>query len=251
MSEPKFKLTGPLKNLTVYEDRLVLSTKGGMLTNVRENTFDYNSISSIEFMPASLMVVGYILFVIQGNEGKFLNLDLARGIGNAAKDNAFAFKPECNDDAKAAKNYIESQIKKLRNNASSNAFSGSAADEIRKFKQLLDEGIINKSEFDEKKNILLGSMQNSVSNKATINENEIDKDIQSSGQEIPKQQGEKIFSDTSNENPSQDLNKSKSTQYLIYFGVFIGIVLLWGVSPVIGLITLTASVIYIWKKSKT
>ena len=54
---------------------------------------------------------------------------------------------------------IERYINQAKNNASSPAPTInqiSAADEILKFKNLLDQGIINQEEFDKKKKELLG-----------------------------------------------------------------------------------------------
>ncbi|HAP9644994.1 TPA: SHOCT domain-containing protein, partial [Enterococcus faecium] len=50
--------------------------------------------------------------------------------------------------------YIEKQQSILDNNSKETQIS--SADEIKKYKELLDEGIINQEEFDFKKKELLG-----------------------------------------------------------------------------------------------
>lgn len=70
------------------------------------------------------------------------------------------FSPKQNELAENVYNHIRTLIEENKKNMSTiiNQFqSFSSADELRKFKQLLDDGIITQEEFDEKKKQLLES----------------------------------------------------------------------------------------------
>ena len=84
----------------------------------------------------------------------------AIGIGKAIigydNDNAFVYvKRSLNDEVSSAKSFIENQMIKSKQASRTVVNTLSPADELRKFKQLLDDGIINQAEFDEKKKQLL------------------------------------------------------------------------------------------------
>ena len=65
-------------------------------------------------------------------------------------DNTVLFKQEGNEVAKKIKNYIEQRIIEEKNSA------GDEFKKLKELKELLDAGIIEKNEFDEKKRQLLG-----------------------------------------------------------------------------------------------
>ena len=54
------------------------------------------------------------------------------------------------------KDYVQSKINSINNQQTTVINPTSGADELRKFKQLLDEGIISQEEFDTKKKQILG-----------------------------------------------------------------------------------------------
>ncbi len=72
---------------------------------------------------------------------------------NFYNENTFTFEETntSNTQMEEIHNYIDKQIEQLKNINS----SLSTADEILKFKNLLDMGIINQEEFERKKNELL------------------------------------------------------------------------------------------------
>lgn len=155
-------IPGINKTLIVYEDRVVLEAeKAGFAASLiglsqGSKTFAYESISSIEFKEATLATNGYIHFNIEGDSGKNNIVSLGKTFLAAQNENRFDFSSrKKNEAALDAKNYIESQMIRAKKAPQAVVNTISAADELRKFKQLLDEGIISQAEFDEKKKQLL------------------------------------------------------------------------------------------------
>ena len=73
---------------------------------------------------------------------------------------SFVFGKNSDELAIKAQSYIHEQIEKIKNGAQQTtqnfeSIQNSQADEIRKFKQLLDDGIITQDEFDAKKKVIL------------------------------------------------------------------------------------------------
>jgi hypothetical protein len=161
MSTQKYKIKGENKTMTVYENKVVLEGEKGFLVaamgvNQGQKTFAYESISSIEFEEATLMGNGRITFNIQGDTGRNSVLGMGKMMIGVQNENAFQYqKRSQNQEVIAAKNYIEDQMIKAKQSSKTVVNSVSPADELRKYKQLLDDGIINQAEFDEKKKQLL------------------------------------------------------------------------------------------------
>lgn len=161
MSEEKFKIEGDSKTMIVYENKVVLEAEKGLLlaamgANQGQKTFTYESISSIEFEQATLMGNGRITFNIQGDNGRTSVMSIGKMVAGVQNDNTFQYqKRNQNEEVLAAKNYIEDQMIKAKRAPQAVVNAVSPADEIRKYKQLLDDGIISQAEFDEKKKQLL------------------------------------------------------------------------------------------------
>ncbi len=147
--------------LKVYEDKVVISrnTFGGFISQSLkgDKTFFYNDLTAIEYRKPTIMANGYIKFIAAGTQ------EINQGVGklgmttaNAAKDpNTLilrAFNKEIPKKSEEIYNYILEKIQKGKN---ANVNNISSADEIMKFKKLLDEGIISQDEFDKKKQELL------------------------------------------------------------------------------------------------
>lgn len=150
--------------LEVYEDRVVLCHNKSLFgkfaalaeQNVGEKTLYATDISSVEFKPAQKMYIGYIRFSV------FMGSEVRKTTADAAQDpNAVAIGlVERNEQAAEIKKYLDQMLANARNNKNqgSNTIiqSTSNADELKKYKELLDSGIISQEEFDAKKKQLLG-----------------------------------------------------------------------------------------------
>ncbi|MCX6726712.1 MAG: SHOCT domain-containing protein [Candidatus Shapirobacteria bacterium] len=96
-----------------------------------------------------MLLDGYIQFTLPGG------IESRGGSLSAASDeNSVGFKKSKNNSAIALKDKIE-ELRRKSSLSVNQVVQVSAADEIKKFKQLLDEEIITKEEFDKKKKELL------------------------------------------------------------------------------------------------
>lgn len=139
------------RTLEVYKNKVVIKTNvtlGSIITGNAtdgKKTIYFNDVIGLQFKPCGALI-GY------------LQLETASPIMNNEKsnfynENTFTFEETntSNTQMEEIHNYIDKQIEQLKNINS----SLSKADEILKFKNLLDMGIINQEEFERKKNELL------------------------------------------------------------------------------------------------
>ena len=157
----KYKLTSHTgTTLEVYDDYYILNHMqvGSLLTNLARGgalggkKVFYHDLSGIQFREPSGILVGFIQFIFAGsNESK-------KGVSDAANDeNTILIKTEEHVTiARQIVSFIEERIKISKNPTISISSQFSSADEIRKLKELLDDGIITDEEFSAKKKQLLG-----------------------------------------------------------------------------------------------
>jgi len=115
-------------------------------------TFYYHQITGVQFKKADRFSnQGYIQFTIPGgNESK-------GGLFAAIQDeNTACFTYKENDMAATIHSYIEQKILEARSPQVQTSAPSTTADEIRKMKSLLDEGLIDQAEFDAFKKKHLG-----------------------------------------------------------------------------------------------
>jgi hypothetical protein len=138
-------LNGTNGQLALYSDKIIITRKGLMST--KEKTIYLNQITGVQLKQPSRWTKGYILFTVPGSVE-------TRGdpIMAVMDENAVMFDSANNDAALEIKNTTE----KLMSQYARIATNFSPADELKKFKQLLDDGTISKEEFEQKKKQLLG-----------------------------------------------------------------------------------------------
>jgi hypothetical protein len=138
-------LNGTNGQLALYSDKIIITRKGFMAT--KEKTIYLNQITGVQLKQPSRWTKGYILFTVPGSVE-------TRGdpIMAVMDENAVMFDSANNDAALEIKNTTE----KLMSQYARIATNFSPADELKKFKQLLDDGTISKEEFEQKKKQLLG-----------------------------------------------------------------------------------------------
>lgn len=149
------------KILDVYENKVVFTSTRSTSTLVTgilfsgsqmtqgEKTIYYRDAIGIQFKPSSLLD-GYIQ--IETPAGNMTSSSSAYG-----GENSIQFGKERNEEAAAIAAFIKGKIEEIKN-APANAVvhQNSSADELLKFKSLLDAGVITPEEFAEKKKQLLG-----------------------------------------------------------------------------------------------
>lgn len=139
-----YQFKKPQKATITLEDDSITIQKHGHFQKLKgANRIPFSSISSMQYREAKLSVNGMLRFTITGNSTLH---------GLLADDNSILFVKKNAAEVEAIRNFIQNKISS-KNEISS---SDNVTEEIRKFKALLDDGIISKQEFEEKKKQLLG-----------------------------------------------------------------------------------------------
>lgn len=146
------RMTGQNGKLYLYEDRIVIERKGYIANSIfgaaSDKIIPLDSVASVQFKKPGFFV-GYLQFGIYGA------VEAKSNVFNANEDeNTVTFSSKKTELAISIKNYIENAIS--QRSKSSSVRSESIADEILKFKQLADSGVITQEEFEAKKKQLLG-----------------------------------------------------------------------------------------------
>ena len=146
-------LVGAQRVLDVYEDRVVLTQVKNLRSLITHDFFNgvkelpFAMISSIQFKPASKLILGFIQFEVPG----------VRTGSNFGSENSWTFDESLNQVAQTVAEYCRKQVINYHKPQQSQVVNQvSAADELKKFKELLDLGVITQEEFDAKKKELLG-----------------------------------------------------------------------------------------------
>ena len=147
--------------LELYNDRLI--GKGG---RAGERTYFFKNYMDIQWSPASVATqFAQVVFITPKNSGNFYagsnlasiadsnKIPFCSGMFSYAAANEYA-KTLCEDIRKAMNEYQDAASK--ADTTTTVIQQASAADELKKFKELLDMGIITQEEFDAKKKQLLG-----------------------------------------------------------------------------------------------
>ena len=149
------ELNGVNGQIELYHDKAIIKRKG-FISKLSQGFFKgdktiyLSQISSIQVKPGSMLTNGYIQFSLSGGN------ESTKGIVKATQDeNTVMFAKKDNGLVENMKAEIE-QLKNSTQSPGAEMRATSAADEIRKYKQLLDDGIISEDEFNVKKRELLG-----------------------------------------------------------------------------------------------
>lgn len=140
------------KTISADENFVTISQKS-IFTGTSDKKIPLRQISSVEVKKPGLLA-GYIQIA---EIGASKNKGFSTGAMQAAQDeNSVLFNwPSDYEAAMKVKTFIEEQMAKMSSGVQV-VQATSAADEITKFKNLLDQGIISAEEFEAKKKQLLG-----------------------------------------------------------------------------------------------
>lgn len=149
------------RSLRVYENKCIFKvsiTVGSILTQNAtdgEKTIYYSDVIGVQFKPSGF-TIGYLQLETASSAGN-------NKTSNFFNENSFTYDPQTIENEKMEKvvAYIRERVeacKEAKNNPviAAPAAAVSVADEIKKFKDLLDMGAITQEEFDAKKKQLLG-----------------------------------------------------------------------------------------------
>lgn len=145
------------RSIEVYEDKCVISTKAGLSSFLAGNVFDgektiyYRDCIGVQFKRAGF-AVGY------------LQLETASGLmnnrqNNFTNENTFTFDgiKVSNEKMEEVAAYVKKRIEQIKAEINAPVRAAiSPADELKKFKELLDTGVISQEEFNAKKKQVLG-----------------------------------------------------------------------------------------------
>ncbi len=142
--------------LTVYDDCVSIKPKGvlGLMSKgiAGERKIYYADITSVTFQKSSALLSGFMEFYFAGNNTKKQGGGLFAGTNN---ENRVTFYNKYLNEMIKVNDYIQNKIGN-KNQPQQQPQNVDAAAEIKKFKQLLDDGIITQAEFEAKKKQLLG-----------------------------------------------------------------------------------------------
>lgn len=153
----KFEMSSMIGNvLKVYKDKLIIGQKGilGLITRglSGEKTIYFRDITSIQFKETGL-TSGYLEFSFPGSHDSHGLTDIGENKFLFAACVGLGKGKALNQKATIIKSYIEDMVNMIKSHVSSP--SSSIADELLKFKTLLDSGLISQEEFGKKKFELL------------------------------------------------------------------------------------------------
>ncbi|MGX5475990.1 DUF4429 domain-containing protein [Bacillus toyonensis] len=149
-----FEFKGAGKTIVRIEGNFIRLKRKGALNFLNhgldgEKTIDINNMTGIQIKKANFITNGYIQFIFMGSQ------ESKRGVMAAATDeNTVMFTKREQKMAEEIKEYIENILVNKSKPQVAAAISG--ADEILKYKELLDQGVITEEEFKSKKKQLLG-----------------------------------------------------------------------------------------------
>lgn len=139
--------------LCVYEDRVVIQHKGVLnffaMGMKGDKTLYYSDITSVQYKKPGF-TAGYIQFSLPGGR------ENTGGVMGATQDeNTITLNSKVASEAEKVVEYINNKLREAKSGGSVQA-ALSPADELKKFKELLDMGVISQEEFDAKKKQILG-----------------------------------------------------------------------------------------------
>ena len=145
------------RHITVYPDKCVLkveATIGSFITgNITdgEKTIYYMDCVGVQYK-RSAFTIGYLQLETPG-------MTMNNGASNFFNENSFTFDTTVvsNEYMDQVAAYVKKQVEACKRNRNAPTVAAlSPADEIKKYKELLDSGVISQEEFDAKKKQLLG-----------------------------------------------------------------------------------------------
>ena len=156
--KPVFEYEGARgRSIKIYEDKCIIKTKasvGSLLSGNStdgEKTIYYCDVIGVQYKMSGV-TLGYLQLETASSS-------MNNKSSNHFNENSFTFNANLDHEIQKVANYIKGKVDELKKQKNSPAMisnSVSNADELKKFKELLDMGIINEDEFNAKKKQLLG-----------------------------------------------------------------------------------------------
>lgn len=143
------------RSIKVYENKCIINVKVGLGSLVTGNVTDgektiyYKDVIGVQFKPSKL-TLGYLQL-------ETASISMNNISSNFFNENTFTYDPTkiSNEDMEEVYKYVNQKVEEYKNNQNTNIKQISPADEIKKYKELLDCDAITKEEYEKKKKELL------------------------------------------------------------------------------------------------
>lgn len=145
------------RSLKVFDNKCVIATKANLVSFATgngsdgEKTIYYSDVLGVQYKRCGVQL-GYLQLETASST-------MNNRTDNFFNENSFTFDADLDIIMEEVQNFVKKKVdeaKKTKNAPIVVAGASSSADELKKFKELLDMGIISQEEFDAKKKQLLG-----------------------------------------------------------------------------------------------
>jgi len=153
------------ERIDLFADRAELSTKTGAFVALSKNnrTYFYSDLSTVQFLPPATLKVGYLRFIpigtVTGGVSGTSTFSLNTHITNDVDTLTLPGGKSRIDEYQRFYDFLMRKIRESKRPRGGTAVvnqQASAADELLKYKQLFDAGVLTQAEFDAKKRQLIG-----------------------------------------------------------------------------------------------
>ena len=155
MAEKVYSIDGANgKHIDVYVDKVVIVTKASFSTFAVGNHFDgektiyYRDAIGIQFKMAGSFTMGFLQIETASSQ-------MNNRSSNFTSENSFTFAKGDNGIMEEVAEYVKQRVDAIKSGSETSSKAFSPADELMKFKDLLDAGVISQAEFDAKKKQIL------------------------------------------------------------------------------------------------
>lgn len=142
--------------LKVYNEYCTLTAKrnaGNLLIMDKffngEKKYYYSDLTTVQFREPGKVTDGYMEFEYPGSHS-------GKNGNSYSSENSISYSKQHTPLMKEIYTFIDGRIRECKNGQNKQAIQVSSADELKKYKELLDMGAITQEEFDAKKKQLLG-----------------------------------------------------------------------------------------------
>tara|TARA_B100001250_G_scaffold317655_1_gene280107 strand:+ start:3028 stop:3516 length:489 start_codon:yes stop_codon:yes gene_type:complete len=135
------------KYIACFDDNCKIGTEKGLLQRESSSDFSYKNIRQVALIESGMVVSGYIYLNVGGDTPSMVT---------ANNTNAVLLRKTSNDLANEIKVFIEKKMTEQPSDAQNVIQETSSADELKKYADLKEQGVITEEEFNAKKKDLLG-----------------------------------------------------------------------------------------------
>ena len=133
--------------LACFEQKCTIGMPKQMMMKERSQDFAYKNIRAVGRKDAGMITAGYIQLDTGGGMKQMVTIDTPGTV---------IFSKNGDKLSKEIQSFIEEKISEISNDSQKVVKESSSADELKKYAELKEQGIISEEEFNAKKKELLG-----------------------------------------------------------------------------------------------